>query len=167
MKKKYIHLEPVGAISIPSGKVVVSDPCYKLDVWCMGTVDNLRPGEYEVCYYAGDPEDIDIGRCFYINHTSEPAPTRSTKWITKAGEFGMDAGMGCIYDYDEYAVTHNDDRSFDRFWDEVCSDRDICHDGIRVYPKGVICPSGYGDGGFEVKLRYNADEQVIGVMVLF
>jgi hypothetical protein len=35
---------PVGKFYIKSGKVMVSDPCYKIGTWCQGTLKNIKKG---------------------------------------------------------------------------------------------------------------------------
>ena len=35
----------VGRFEIKSSKVLVSDPCYQLDTWCNGIVNNVRNGK--------------------------------------------------------------------------------------------------------------------------
>lgn len=40
MKQKKIENITLGAFEVSSDKLVISDPCYNLGTWCMGTVPN-------------------------------------------------------------------------------------------------------------------------------
>lgn len=44
----------VDCIDIPSGKLDVTDPCYKRDVWCRLNDIAVKPGCYECCVYYGE-----------------------------------------------------------------------------------------------------------------
>ena len=41
-----------------SGKVVVSDPCYSRDVWCMATGIDVKPGEYKTYIVKKDGKEF-------------------------------------------------------------------------------------------------------------
>lgn len=43
MRKEIEHIS-LGTFEVTSDKLVISDPCYHLGTWCMGTLSNVEPG---------------------------------------------------------------------------------------------------------------------------
>ncbi len=36
----------LGSFEVVSGQLIISDPCYKRGIWCAGTLENVRNGEW-------------------------------------------------------------------------------------------------------------------------
>lgn len=88
-------------------KVMVSDPCYGLNTWCQGVLENVLPGEYE-CKVGFSDEgdwgnrvaDIEVVHEDYIDKFLEMRPEEF--------EVGVDSGTAGIFDYDYYTKYHSD-----------------------------------------------------------
>ena len=133
--------EFIGTIEL--GEVIrVSDPCYDMDVWCAGTIENVLPGKYN-CYFT-ITDDRDWGK-----HVSELEVVHETekecKEFTLADfEVGVDSGTCGIYDIDYFSENRDDADWYTRVTDPTIDGFGDVHDG-----KCVVCSSGYGDGGYD------------------
>lgn len=91
---------------------------------------------------------------------------------TVAGVIGVDAGIVLIGDpcYAETEQRHPANRD----WQDFCDAYDAAPDGIMQlnydmgHPGlGVVVPSGYGDGTYEVEVRRTSDGRVAELRVVF
>ena len=41
------NIECIGTFLVLGNKVMVSDPCYKLNTWCQGILENVKSGIWE------------------------------------------------------------------------------------------------------------------------
>lgn len=88
-------------------KVMVSDPCYGLNTWCQGVVENVLPGEYK-CKIGFSDEgvfgirvaDIEVVHGNYVGKFIEFWPEEF--------EVGVDSGQAGIFDYEYYKKCHTD-----------------------------------------------------------
>ena len=55
LKFELLETEALGIIEL-NNKVRISDPCYSVDEWCAGTLENVLPGTYH-CFY----QKVDCG----------------------------------------------------------------------------------------------------------
>lgn len=102
-------------------KVMVSDPCYGLNTWCQGVVENVLPGEY-VCKVGFSDEgdwgnrvaDIEVVHTSYVGKFLE--------YFAEDFEVGVDSGQAGIFDY-EYYKQHHTDRSEAEHVDDEWYDR--------------------------------------------
>ncbi len=88
-------------------KVMVSDPCYGLNTWCQGVIENVLPGNYDCNVEYKDEGDwgirvsaievthIDYDRCMFDEER-------------EAFDVGVDSGQAGIFDYDYYVKFHSD-----------------------------------------------------------
>ncbi len=54
-----------------------------------------------------------------------------------------------------------------RDWYEICCDKSLSNIGAGVIKNGVVCSSGYGDGGYTTLAVYDANGQVVGIKLIF
>lgn len=103
-------------------KVMVSDPCYGLNTWCQGVLENVLPGEYEC--KVGFTEnghtvaDIDVTHKDYVD--------RMLAYEAEEFEVGVDSGQAGIYDYDYYKKYHTDAKDSEhvnRSWYHMVCDK--------------------------------------------
>ena len=88
-------------------KVMVSDPCYGLNTWCQGVIENVLPGKYECKVGFNDEEnwgirvaDIEVVHKDYLN--------KFLAYDVEDFDVGVDSGQAGIYDYEYYAKYHTD-----------------------------------------------------------
>lgn len=107
----------VGTINL-NDKVRVSDPCYDVNTWCAGTLDNVLTGTYK-CY----SQDVDTGdwgvriASIEVRHEDyldvEPTELQNI-------DVGVDSGQAGIYDYDYFAKNKEDKDREDAWYERVC-----------------------------------------------
>ena len=148
-------------------KVVVSDPCYTLDTWCMAIIENVLPGLYYV-----DTETM-YGHTSVLLVTNINLPEMT--WELIENEIGVDSGQAGIFDFDTYRDDSYDtggDLIFGRDWRDKPGDdwyQRICgiNDDPGTYDRGCVSSSGYGDGSYELELGKNSDGKVVGFRITF
>lgn len=102
----YIKTVDKGTIRLGE-KVMVSDPCYGLNTWCQGVIENVLPGNYE-CYVEFSDEGEWGTRVFAIQVTHVNYDAALLNEAHEAFEVGVDSGQAGIFDYDYYAKYHMD-----------------------------------------------------------
>ena len=108
----------VGTIQL-GDKARVSDPCYEMDVWCAGTVENVLPGEYQCFVQTADTGDWGIRvSSIEVRHKNflDVDPTEIQEF-----EVGVDSGQAGIYDLSYYEGIQNDEEFKEKWYDRVCS----------------------------------------------
>lgn len=154
-------------------KVLVSDPCYKLGVWCTHTLTGVKPGRYEhqVKYWNdSDP--------FFNNRISELGVVEESyqndyeylNWQYVSDSIGVDSGQCGIYDYesvkDIIGSGEYDDTS--TFYGKACQ---CTHDNNKQYNEydsfAIISRSGCGDGCYALYVAKNLDDEIIAIKVVF
>lgn len=78
-------------------KVIVSDPCYKRDVWCMGSVDNVLPGKYRpiVTYSDEGRWGIRVSDLMVIHESVDVADLK--RRYKQPFSVGVDSGQAGIF----------------------------------------------------------------------
>lgn len=147
-------------------KVMVSDPCYSIGIWCQGTIDNVVSGTYG-CYISEG--DTDRG-----HRIKELFITKSDRSISRDQidtfmdfEVGVDSGTAGIFDYDYYEKFHKDSRddAFEAWFDKyIIKDRP---DYRITSNSGVWSRSGYGDGGYDCFAHIDEDKKVDAIRIIF
>lgn len=90
-----------------SDKVMVSDPCYGLNTWCQGVVENVLSGEYE-CKVGFSDEDIFGMRVADIEVVHKDYVDQFLDYRAEEFEVGVDSGTAGIFDYKYYKRYHTD-----------------------------------------------------------
>jgi hypothetical protein len=112
MKEKTIYL---------GDKVIISDPCYGLNTWCQGVLENVKEGEYITSYTRIKDDETRIGSISVVCKENI-----DDKLYYDAEKFtvGVDSGQAGIFDYDYYTKHHTDtnDREHvdDCWYDRAC-----------------------------------------------
>lgn len=109
--------ETVGEITL-NNKVRISDPCYDIDTWCAGTIENVLPGDYK-CYmqrvdtgsWGVRISSIEVKHKDYLNIE----PTENT-----GIDVGVDSGQAGIYDLDYFVKNREDKNGDDKWYWRVC-----------------------------------------------
>ena len=167
--------------NVKSGKMVLSDPCYELGIWCAGIIDNVKNGEW-----IGDADHLDAGdwgrRVAALASYHKDYPTTADE-IFATGEKlqfdgGVDSGQFGHFDFDGYrndetiAGVKRISKDADIIreeepWYSICCDRTLGKEQFGVIPLGVVSSSGYGDGSYDTYGVKNAEGQYVGFATMF
>jgi len=164
--------------------VIVTDPSYNTETWCQAKVDNVKEGEY-----ISHCEIVDTDgwgkRCSLLIASHSSYNVNNLNWEVYPKEIGVDSGQAGIFDMAYYRKdgldievpkVGYDGQPFDRL-DEIMKPE---NEGDDFYLKmckftlsekkwggfenGVVCQSGYGDGGY---VLYVAREEYSGKIIGF
>ena len=97
--------------------VAISDPCYDLDIWCQGVLENVKPGTWHT-----KAENLNINcwgdRCSALiawhEDVEEPDNFEKTDICV-----GVDSGQAGIYDYNHFAYIKNDKKRDENWYDNI------------------------------------------------
>jgi|GEM_PF-543514 len=141
----------LGAVEF-SGKVVVSDPCYDRDCWCMKPDFPVLPGKYHVYAFYNDEKDwgVRVAALLFRHESFDQIPFHGWKDID--ADIGVDSGQCGIFD-DSIYPQEKDHPDHKPFYEECC---DITladsQAGILQSGKGVVSSSGCGDGSYNLSV---------------
>ncbi|GGE73696.1 SMI1/KNR4 family protein [Priestia taiwanensis] len=164
----------VGIFKVESGKLIVTDPCYKVDEQeeVQIILSNVKSGNWTASISYNNEEIVKSVLAFYGEKK-----TRG-KWNDCDTLIGVDSGQAGIFDFILFgrddAIQYEVENIYDIKIDEVgikyfvaCSDTAASDAQGGVVPGGVVSMSGYGDGMYEVKVKYNTSKEIVGVMIDF
>lgn len=166
---------------IKSGKAVLSDPCYNLDMWCSAVVNNVKNGIWGVYVERGEYTKRNNNLMVYHTESFHRYPNilnnlKTAPPLPKLG--GVDSGQFGIFDYDGYrndeSITSDvklwsypEKKGGDRFYLACCYLTIVTKDNYGVLPLGVVCASGWGDGSYELRGFKDSTGEYIGFLVIF
>jgi hypothetical protein len=165
--------QTVGNFTVESGKLIVTDPAYQADEDELQIIlSNIKNGEWKAFISYTKEEVVESLSVFY----GEKKP--SGKWHVCEKLIAVDSAQAGIFDYKifgrddtiQYEVRNVHDIEIDadglKYY-VACSDVVASDAQGGVIPGGAVSMSGYGDGMYEVKVKYNIAKEVIGVMIDF
>lgn len=114
-------------------KVVISDPCYDLDVWCSGTLENVKPGIWRT-----KAENANINgwgdRCTALIAWHEDVEEPDEDDYEPTGiDVGVDSGQAGIYDYKHFEYLKDNKDRDENWYDSIDTFR---YKRIPVTPVG-------------------------------
>ena len=155
----------IGHIDL-NNRVRISDPCYGKDVWCAGTLENVKPGRYAV-YIQHHISDRGGKRVAYLGviNTEEDLNDylEGLEYPSEQADFvaGVDSAQCGIYDY-EYFVKNTDD---EEWLENIC--KATIHENVFIddaeYGCCAVSSSGYGDGSYRCYYNLNEDGQIVAI----
>lgn len=160
----------VGTFESHSGKFVVSDPCFDLESWGQGVLDEVATGKWN-----GYVEKIDVEewgeRCSVVYAIHESIPVHEeVSWEECEFVVGVDSGQAGIFDHFIYRNQESvvGETSFDPDdkWYSYCCDMTLSERGAGVINGGVVSSSGFGDGGYEAFIVRKTDK-IAAVKIVF
>lgn len=168
----------IGRFNLNSGRIIVTDPCYRRASGCSGLVENAAPGEWTGIVTVKAAADFLYNATLEAHHESHPlkdeAPTGA--WEAAGFDVGVDSGQAGIFDEALYPPekTGRWDGS-GSFYDRVCGVTVGAYDGsgprrdcpAGAITEGVVSSSGYGDGGYRCMIYRQADGVCTGVRIIF
>lgn len=117
-------------------KVIISDPCYSLDTWCMTSQDNMLSGNYN--YYIEESDEKDWGirvKSIEIVHEKYKRPKR---WKFKNSLVGVDSGQAGIFCSSIYPTLEEENGEYgdlDSFYGKCCDLTMQNYDELELYSK--------------------------------
>jgi hypothetical protein len=150
-----ISITNAGYIDL-SGKVIVSDPCYDRDVWCMAKNIAVKPGEYIACIVKSDESNLGIRvACIAVLNTESVKLLQpDSEWEVCSNHIGVDSGQcgifdDTIYPMDKQSLGEHEDEN--TFYGECCKlTLSDAKSGILKSRRGVVSSSGFGDGVYNL-----------------
>lgn len=162
-----IEVKDNGTIRLNS-KVMISDPCYGLNTWCQGIVDNVLPGSYDCFVEYSDEGEWGIRvSAIEVRHICCDEVPRD--FYPEDFEVGVDSGQAGIFDYEYYKKYHTDIKErnhvSDGWYDKVCDITLARAQAGIVDNLGLVSSSGYGDGGYTCWTARDNNDKVIAIRV--
>lgn len=158
-----------------SDTVMVSDPCYTTDVWCMHKLTGVLPGEYLTTVMKSDEKEwgnrVGLLVAVHKNYAED-----TLTWRTVQGaDIGVDSGQAGIFSMEGY---RNDElfpepsgfgfdeiQEGDRWYSHMC-EKTLSNEQWGAYDTGVVSSSGYGDGSYRL-LVAKANGDIVGIGIDF
>ncbi|MGG3451803.1 SMI1/KNR4 family protein [Domibacillus aminovorans] len=164
----------VGDFTVESGKLIITDPCYPVEkeAELQVQLSNVKNGKWTATISHTDDDVVENLVVFY----GEKKP--SGNWHDCDKLIGVDSAQAGIFDFaffgrDE-AISYEVENVYDIKMDEAglkyyvaCSDVVASDAQGGIVPGGAIAMSGYGDGLYKVKVKYNISKEIVGVMIDF
>ena len=173
----------LGSFQVESGKLRISDPCYGLNTWCAGTLENVSNGEWVAEIKMTDGSDrcgkrVVSLRAYKLTYENVVRDHKSIPF-----KIGVDSGQAGIFDLKHFKcskdaigqeqaayITGNDEG---RDWYAMCCAKTYseskgkdCHQA-GVIPFGVVSSSGFGDGSYEGTYAEDTEGKIIEVNIPF
>lgn len=158
--KPHYSVLDLGEIELEE-KVRITDPCYDLEVWCSGAVENVLPGTYHAIVVKKDEREWGKRvHSLWILHEDylDSEPKKRVKF-----EVGVDSGQAGIFDHAYYEARQENDDWYRKVCDLTLSKVSA---GI-IDGKGAVSSSGYGDGAYAAYTAQNKEDKVIGFRIQF
>ena len=164
----------IGRFNLASGRLIVTDPCYRRSSGCSGLVENAAPGEWTGIVTVKAMSNATLEAHHESHPLKDEAPTGA--WEAAGFEVGVDSGQAGIFDEALYPPeeTGRWDGS-GSFYDRVCSTTlghcDAEYIGREcpagAITEGVVSSSGYGDGGYRCMIYRRPDGVCTAVRIIF
>lgn len=164
----------VGTFTVESGKLIITDPGYRMDEdkEMQIILSNVKKGTWTSSVSYSDEKVVDSLLVFY----GDKKPRG--KWHICDKLIGVDSAQAGIFDLEsfgkdeiiQYEVKNVDNIEMDKEglkYFVACCDMVSSNAQGGVVPGGVVTMSGYGDGLYQVKVKYNIFREVVGVMIDF
>lgn len=163
----------LGKFEVKSGQLVVADPCYELDTSIiMGVLEAVLNGTW-----IGEVEKVEVRDWGEANakltayHYSVAEQGAYLEWIKCPFVAGVDSGQAGIFDIQKYRIPDanapQESSDTDTEWYYACCDITESGEEAGILDGGVISRSGMGDGAYGVYKAVNAQDQVVGVKIVF
>ena len=126
-----LEKEYIGTIEL-NNKVRISDPCYNIDTWCAGTLEDVLQGKYNCYMQHVDCKDWGIRvASIEVKHNDYPdvEPTEITNI-----DVGVDSGQAGIYDLDYFIKNREDKNGDDTWYWKVCDKTYVYMDNPQYKP---------------------------------
>lgn len=162
----------LGAFEVASGKLVIADPCYRLDEnsVIMGVIAPARQGTWHA---QGTMVELDGWGDVYARllacHVSVQGREEELDWLKCPFFVGVDSGQAGIFDHGLYRrFSLGEEREQDDGpWYEACCDLSTGDYEAGVLAGGAVSRSGIGDGAYGAYVAYNERQEAVAVKIVF
>lgn len=162
----------MGTFTVESGQLIVTDPAYDMTESDIQVIlNNVKNGEWTGSITYDEEESVESLRAFY----KEKKPTG--RWHDCDQPIGVDSAQAGIFDCAVYgkeeSIPYEVENIHDLEFEEEMKYYIACCDVVAsdaqggIVPGGIVSMSGYGDGMYDVKVKYNKSKEVVGVMINF
>jgi hypothetical protein len=155
----------LGEFQLSQPKMLVTDPCYEPGTWCTGTLEAL-PGKWRAQTVVGPTSWYLRTKQLRVRHESIDAKVfeQLENFEDSGVDAGVDSGQCGFFDSEVYAKVQPQGREW---YDKIC---DLTIDttgggGISPEGAGAVSQSGFGDGGYGVKVLRKSGKVVAAVLV--
>jgi len=180
MKKQNVS---IGKITL-GNEVMVSDPSYKVGIWCQAKLDNVLEGNYSVHVEKIDTGDWGV-RNSKLMVVHEKYTPKWKDWSIHPAEIGVDSAQAGIFSLESFRNDKINIATPEKTYDGKTFELPIEEEGDAWYQKmckftladlensygtyenGVVCSSGYGDGGYVLNVAHNKDGKIIAMCIDF
>ena len=117
-KRDDLYPETIVGDDITLGeKVIVTDPCYDVDTWCNGVLENVKPGKWHTAAKSIN-KNGNGNRCteLVIWHSDYEKPTEFEHTDI---DVGVDSGQAGIADYDYFAKIKSNKDSEEEWYESI------------------------------------------------
>lgn len=155
-------------LDFSSGKIIVTDPCYSLDVTCTKVL-NVKKGEWMFDAYNENMGDWGCrNKNLVIKHFD--CPYIACEELV--GLIGVDSGQAGFFDYEYYKKYHknfyvDEDEEDNNWYERVCEITLNDPNYGMIDNMGCVSESGYGDGMYEVYAGRDENGEIVEVMIVF
>lgn len=154
-----------------TGKLMVTDPCYKRGTWCQAVLENVKSGTWKACIFkqelSGWGNRVAVLRAYHHEHSED----RPAELINV--DIGVDSGQAGIFNEERYPNGETGEyKNLNTFYGRACeatSPEDGMHGarGAGILTEGVASCSGCGDGGYECFVARNDEKQIVSAEIVF
>ena len=171
---------------VTSGKMVLSDPCYELDTWCQGIIDDVKNGSWgsRVELFDSGAWGVRNSMLISMNIDAMKSNPNLEKELISSGNLlnfdgGVDSGQFGHFDFDNYrkddnvideSLAFNDDFEIkvgDKWYRACCYQTLESDDNFGVVPFGAVSSSGFGDGSYDTYGVKDENNKWVGFITIF
>jgi len=181
----------VGKINLKSGTVIVTDPCYNKGIWCSGSLDNVKKGEWN-CFLKKSDEsgwgirnaeikiihndiksdnvvdnDIKVERSEKLK-SIEGSEEKYIFWELTDIDVGVDSGQAGIFDNSIYPNSKDERGKYGdttKFYGKCCQ-KTGGGNSCGIIDGGFVSSSGYGDGSYTCYVA-KKDDEIVAIKIEF
>ena len=155
----------VGTFDVVDDTIHISDPCYDLNTWCTGDVQNAKKGTWNAYVTHGK---TDWGhRCWELLavHTKYP---KTLPMPEKTDiDVGVDSGQAGIFTKSAYNGGEASDDYGSGWYDACCELTLDSKLGGGVLDGGCVASTGFGDGSYDCFIARDGMAKAIGIKLVF
>lgn len=166
---------------ITSGKICVTDPCYKRGTWCAAWEVPAAKGKWNaVAQIFDDGETGGFGErvsklvCYLDSEfMSVHDVMADTELEPFQAEIGVDSGQCGVFDFEQFPTDEQIEAVKDKDWNDPSHFYGKCCSVTLERPRfgsvgfGAVSSTGYGDGSYDLKVVYNVNGEVVAAVVTF
>jgi hypothetical protein len=164
--------QTVGTFTVEAGELIVTDPCYQVDEDLQIILSNVKNGKWTASISYTDEEVVES----LFVYCGEKKP--NGKWHECQKAISVDSAQAGIFDRKVFGRDESIQYEVKNIYDIKINEGGLkyyvaCCDVVAsdaqggVVPGGAVAMSGYGDGMYEVNVKYNSSKEVVGVKIDF